>query len=133
MEDERLIEEVYKYKFIYEKSDAKHSNKDYIGKAWADIAKELNCNGTKLEDGKGIGGAGRLTDTKTDTLQNYYGFAIRQNKGNLEGMTAAVKAVLPHVAATADNPSHQMCPNTPDTWCGYRKDPQKYKHTNGLP
>ena len=89
--------------------------------------------GTKLEDGKGIGGAGRLTDTKIDTLQNYYGFAIRQNKGNLEGMTAAVKAVLPHVAATADNPSHQMCPNTPDTWCGYRKDPQKYKHTNGLP
>ncbi|KAK3785083.1 hypothetical protein RRG08_035460 [Elysia crispata] len=45
MEDERLIEEVYKYKFIYDKSDAKHSNKDYIGKAWADIAKELNCNG----------------------------------------------------------------------------------------
>ncbi|KAK3770442.1 hypothetical protein RRG08_012183 [Elysia crispata] len=44
MEDERLIEEVYKYKFIYDKSDAKHSNKDYIGKAWADIAKELNCN-----------------------------------------------------------------------------------------
>ena len=45
MEDERLIEKVYKYKFIYDKSDAKHSNKDYIGKAWADIAKELNCNG----------------------------------------------------------------------------------------
>ena len=45
MEDERLIEKVYKYKFIYHKSDAKHSNKDYIGKAWADIAKELNCNG----------------------------------------------------------------------------------------
>ena len=64
--------------------------------------------GTKLEDGKGIGGAGRLTDTKIDTLQNYYGFAIRQNKGNLEGMTAAVKVkgVLSHVAATADNPSH---------------------------
>ena len=33
------------------------------------------------------------------------------------------------VAATADNPSH---PNTPDTWCGYRNDPEKYKHTNGL-
>ena len=40
-----LKQEFYKYKFIYDKSDAKHSNKDYIGKAWADIAKELNCNG----------------------------------------------------------------------------------------
>ena len=40
-----LKQEFYKYKFIYVKSDAKHSNKDYIGNAWADIAKELNCNG----------------------------------------------------------------------------------------
>ncbi|GFS06368.1 hypothetical protein ElyMa_002963800 [Elysia marginata] len=48
-------------------------------------------------------------------------------------MTAAVKAVLPHVAVTADNSSHHMCPNTPDTWCGYNKDLAKYKHSNGLP
>ena len=40
-----LKQEFYKNKFIYDKSDAKHSNKDYIGKEWADIAKELKCNG----------------------------------------------------------------------------------------
>ena len=40
-----LKQEFYKYKFIYDKGNDKHSNKDYIGEAWADIAKELNCNG----------------------------------------------------------------------------------------
>ncbi|KAK3781917.1 hypothetical protein RRG08_064172 [Elysia crispata] len=35
----------------------------------------------KLADGKSLGGLGRLTNKKTDTLQNYYGFAIRSNKG----------------------------------------------------
>ncbi len=38
--------------------------------------------GKKLSDGKGLGGAGRLTDKLVDTLQNYYRFAIRQNSGN---------------------------------------------------
>ncbi len=32
--------------------------------------------GVKLADGKGLAGAGRLTDKCIDTLQNYYGLAI---------------------------------------------------------
>ena len=48
----------------------------------------------KLEDRKGIARAGRLTDKMIDTLQNYYGFAIRENAGNLPGMVKAVNAIL---------------------------------------
>ena len=63
-----------------------------------------------LSDGKSLGGTGRWTDRKIDTLQNYYGFAIRQNAGNLDAMTASVKAVLPHVASTDEHPRYEDCP-----------------------
>ena len=39
--------------------------------------------GERLSDGKTIGGKGRLTDQLINTLQNYYGDAIRRNKGDV--------------------------------------------------
>ena len=42
-----------------------------------------NMKGKKLAVGKGVGGAGRLTQDMINRVQNYYGLAIRQNKGNL--------------------------------------------------
>ncbi|KAI8797020.1 Short-chain collagen C4 [Biomphalaria glabrata] len=86
--------------------------------------------GLKLEDGKGLSGLGRLTDKKIDTLQNYYGMAIRQNAGNLQAMVLAVKSVLDHVASSDTDPKHQHCD---PHWCGYLKDPSSYKHKNSLP
>uniref|UniRef100_A0A0B7BM11 Mutator-like transposase domain-containing protein n=1 Tax=Arion vulgaris TaxID=1028688 RepID=A0A0B7BM11_9EUPU len=83
----------------------------------------------KLDDRKGLGGIGRLTDKKIDTLQNYYGFAIRQNPGNLDKMLCDIMAVLPHVGSTDVNPNHGGCPN--DSWCKYKLNPEKYRH--GLP
>lgn len=87
--------------------------------------------GIKLDDGKGLEGVGRLTDKKIDTLQNYYGFAIRQNQGNLENMVRDVMAVLPHVGSSEVNPNHDGCPI--DSWCKYKVNPGKYTHKNGLP
>ena len=43
-----------------------------------------NYKGKTLEDGKKIGGKGRLTNAKIDNLQAYYGMAIRRNVNNLE-------------------------------------------------
>ena len=37
--------------------------------------------GRKLSDGKPLGGRGRLTLSKCDAMQNFYGRAIRDNKG----------------------------------------------------
>ena len=48
---------------------------------------------TRLEDGKTIGGAGRLIKTTIDKLQVYYGKAIRNNSHDLQAMKNAVMAV----------------------------------------
>ena len=49
-----------------------------------------DMKGKKLSDGKEVGGKGRLTDKDTDKMQNYYGKAIRGNKGDLKGMQTTI-------------------------------------------
>ena len=87
----------------------------------------------KLSDGKHLSGAGRLTIQKIDTLQNYFGLAIRQHKNDLLGMQKSVLATLYHVASTDDDHDHSFCPTGPDSWCKYNVDEQKYTHKHGLP
>ena len=58
----------------------------------------------KVSDKRGLGGEGRLTDKKIDMLQNYVGFAIHSNPGNLDGMKKSVSAVVDHIASTDSNP-----------------------------
>ena len=89
--------------------------------------------GLKLADGKGLGGKGRLTDGKIDVLQNYYGLAVRENLDDVDQMAKSIKASLYHVASTDLNPQHHLCPNGEDSWCGYKRDEESYKHKNGIP
>jgi hypothetical protein len=32
-----------------------------------------------------------------------------------------------------DNLQHHLCPKGKDSLCGYQRDPESYKHKNGLP
>ncbi|GFW68025.1 uncharacterized protein TNCV_1617861 [Trichonephila clavipes] len=86
---------------------------------------------------KGLGGKGKLTDKFIDTLQNYFGIAIRSNVGNLSNMQTAVIAAFFHCCSTDKKPMHGQCPSGSDTWCKYQKAKQEgklYKHrTAGLP
>ncbi|GFU66845.1 uncharacterized protein TNCV_894811 [Trichonephila clavipes] len=86
---------------------------------------------------KGLGGKGKLTDKFIDTLQNYFGIAIRSNVGNLCNMQTAVIAAFFHCCSTDKKPMHGQCPSGSDTWCKYQKAKQEgklYKHrTAGLP
>ena len=81
---------------------------------------------------KGLGGKGRLTDTKIDTLQNYFGIAWRQNVGNLDAMTKACKASMFHVADY-----HDSCLKRRDSWCQFQKEKllntSLHKSKGGLP
>ena len=43
-----------------------------------------------LEDGKGIGGKGRLTNARIDTIQNFHERRIGDNKGDVPKMSAEV-------------------------------------------
>lgn len=96
-----------------------------------------NLKNQKLCDGKPIGGRNRLTDKTIDTLQNYYGLAIRQNKNNLDGMKNDILAGLYHVASTDEHQQHDLCPKGENSWCGWQKDValkrSTYKHRQGLP
>ena len=89
--------------------------------------------GVKLADGKGLAGKGRLTDGKIDVLQNYYGLAIRENLADVDKMAKAIEASLYHVASTNEKPQHDLCPDGDDSWCGYKRDRESYKHKNGIP
>ena len=53
--------------------------------------------GKKVSDGKSIGVKGRLTNTRIDTFQNFYGLAIKKNKGNPEAMSSTTMAILDHM------------------------------------
>ena len=75
----------------------------------------------KLSDGRTIGGAGRLTEKLCDNLQRYYGQAIRDNLGDLDGMVKATKAVLHHSWSTDDEPDHGFCPVGATSWCKFQR------------
>ena len=98
-----------------------------------------------LSDGKKLGGAGRLTENVNNTLQNYYGKAIRQNIGNLYAIKKSVAAVLLyaikksvaavlfHCSESYDSETrHQFCLRTKDSWCKFQADKVTEKKTKGI-
>ena len=89
------------------------------------------------KENKGMGGKGKLTDSMTDKLQNYYGIAIRSNPGNLAAMKNAVLASLFHCASSKEHNYHRYCPEGEQSWCGFMRDKAKgtddYEHGKGLP
>ena len=92
---------------------------------------------TKFSDGKSIGGKGRLTDKLIDSLQVYYGRAIRSNTHCKESMKNAVMAIWEHSRSTDASPHHELCPQGSDSWCGFQRDVatglQEYKHIHPVP
>lgn len=85
-----------------------------------------------LSDGKTIGGRGRLTNASINTIQLYYGLAIRRNAGEgVSKMQTAIWATYFHLCSTNENPQHNLCPKDENTWCKYQKsilDHTSYDH-----
>ena len=66
-----------------------------------------------------------------NTLQNYYGMAIRQNKGQLYQMKKAIAALIFHCSeAQTNDERHLWCPQTPQSWCKYQADKLTGKKTH---
>ena len=86
--------------------------------------------GNRLSDGKLLNGRGRLTEKAINTLQNYYGMAIRQNVNNVYKMKKCIWAVLFHNADIAgESVRHQFCPREIDSWCLWQSDKLTGKST----
>lgn len=67
-------------------------------------------------------GSERLTNARIDTIQNFYGRSIRDNKGNAKAMARATQAILKHYSSSIENPRHEDCPEGPSSWCSYQRD-----------
>eukprot|EP00117_Sycon_ciliatum_P047960 scpid50775/ scgid34206/ len=89
-----------------------------IGTGLRELKKTMK--GTKLSDGKALSGKGRLTDKAIDTLQTYYGWAVREHSQDIQGMARAIWSGLMHRCSSDDNPQHQFCPTGPDSWCKWQ-------------
>lgn len=75
----------------------------------------------ELQDGKTIGGRGRLTNVIIDEIQTYYGLAIQRNTNSLDKMKQAVWSTYFHLMSSNESPAHGLCPKGSDTWCKYHK------------
>ena len=87
---------------------------------------------THLDDGKPIGGRGRLTDNVIDSMQVYYGKAIRKNTHSFKAMQDATWAIWCHMQSADENPDHSRCPVGEDSWCGFQRDfAKKHQRVQG--
>lgn len=106
-----------------------------LGKNLRDLRQRLG--GQKLSDGKPIGGRGRLTEKRMESLQHYYGDAIKKHAGDVTEMSRAIWASVSHSASTDDHPRHEYCPQGLDSWCGWQQEKagsgKPYKHHDPLP
>ena len=97
------------------------------------IQKRMGTGLRKLKKEKKLGGKGKLTDVLIDSMQTYYGKAIRENKGCVEDMQKATLAIIYHKMSTDEKPQHQYCPN--NSWCKYKthSGPKPFEHKKPLP
>ena len=77
-----------------------------------------------------ISGKGKLTENIINSMQNYYGMAIRNNFNNLYAMKKAVGAILWHCTAFPDQDKrHALCPREANTWCKWQLDKLNGRNT----
>ena len=93
---------------------------------------------TKLSDGKGLGGRGRLTDAAINMLTSFFGKAIIANKNSLIDMKMGIWALFHHTRSSDLYPTHDFCPKGKDSWCKYQRavvdnTVSKFKHKKSLP
>ena len=60
-----------------------------------------------------------MTLAKVDAIQNFYGRAIWDNKGDPENMAKSIKAILKHYSDKNDD---SECPKGELSWCSYQRD-----------
>ena len=83
-----------------------------------------------------ISGKGKLTEKVINSIQNYYGMAIRNN--DIHNMRKATGVVLYHCTDFKNQDYiHSMCPNDENSWYKYQLDKingtHKYKNTINIP
>ena len=88
--------------------------------------------GAKDDNGMPVKFKGRLTDNSIKALNVYYGGAIRNNTGSIDGMMNDIDASFLHSMSTDTYSVHTKCPKhePPDnpSWCKFNTTMPKHKH-----
>lgn len=100
--------------------------------------KKEGCYSDSKKKIVGLGGKGRLTEAVLDSLQHYYGKAIRENVHDVHKMKEAVWAIYFHTISTDEKPQHSYCPKGEESWCKYNQavakgNEKEFKHKRPLP
>lgn len=72
-----------------------------------------------------------MTDNLINTLQAYFGKAIRENTDSVDAMKQAIKAIYYHKSSTDKDNNHSFCPIGVNSWCKFNRAQAKgesYKH-----
>ena len=96
-------------------------NVEHEVEKWSDVVHAKRSFGSSLYSIKAQNKS--LTDMMIRYFQRCFGYALKQNKDNEEGVRKGLKSIVPHAYG-----DHSSCGN----WCGYFKNPASYKH-RGLP
>ena len=96
-------------------------NVEHEVEKWSDVVYAKRSFGSSLYSIKAQNKS--LTDMMIRYFQRCFGYALKQNKDNEEGVRKGLKSIVPHAYG-----DHSSCGN----WCGYFKNPASYKH-RGLP
>ncbi|KAH7945683.1 hypothetical protein HPB49_013992 [Dermacentor silvarum] len=109
----RALEEAKVYGYInVEKEDCINHVQKRMGTALRNLIQKH-----KTEHGESLSGKGRLTGDLITKLTNYYGWALKSNVGNIDGMHKAVMATYHHICSTDEHPNHSLCPSGANSWC----------------
>ena len=105
-----------KYSIIPEKLECVGHVQKRLGTRLRNLVKEYKGTLTPLS------GKGKLTKKNINSMQNYYGMAIRSNKNAIYSMKKSILAILWHCTEFDDDKyRHQFCPTGSASWCKYKK------------
>ena len=96
-------------------------NVEHEVEKWSDVVHAKRSFGSSLYSIKTRNKS--LTDMVIRYFQRCFGYALKQNKDNEEGVRNGLKSIIPHAYG-----DHSSCGN----WCGCFKNPASYRH-RGLP
>ena len=85
---------------------------------WSDVNHASRTLGTRLY--MAIGKIKGLTPNVISYIQKSFTYCVNQNKGQPSSLLEGLTSIVPHAFGKHDN-----CSNS---WCGYKKDPEGYKH-----
>ena len=77
-----------------------------------------------------------MTDNIIDKIQNYYGYAIRNNSSDKKAMQDSIWAIFFHTIrddTKSLEEQHRFCPRDSNSWCKFWSDRENYKDSKRLP